>query len=154
MLMHFDSNSKFLCLDLGSKVIGMAYYKKNETPYPLGNDRIIVKSQKQSIDEIINLVEDDFFTHLIIGVPFFTDGSESETTLKTRAFIKKMKEELKKRNLGDIKVYEQDETLSTFQAKERMQNSPEFNFKIDMKKIDIVSAQIILEDFLKNNLKE
>ena len=47
--------------------------------------------------------------------------------------------------------FEQDETLTSQEAKDRMQNSPEYNFQIDVNRIDALSAQIILEDFLKKD---
>jgi putative Holliday junction resolvase len=50
-----------------------------------------------------------------------------------------------------MEVYEQDETLSTQDAKNRMLNSPKYNFKIDLQKIDALSAAIILEDFMQNS---
>ena len=51
----------------------------------------------------------------------------------------------------DIAIYTVDETLTTFEAEQRMQNDPKYNFKIDLKKIDELSATIILEQFLKNS---
>ena len=47
-----------------------------------------------------------------------------------------------------VPVYKQDETLSSFEAEERMRNSPRYNFKVDLSMIDSVAATIILEDFL------
>ena len=51
-----------------------------------------------------------------------------------------------------LSVFEQDETLSTFEAESRMKESPRYNFKIDPKQIDALAASIILEDFVKMNL--
>ena len=39
--------------------------------------------------------------------------------------------------------------MSSFEAENRMKNSPQYNFKIDLKHIDAVAASIILEDFMK-----
>jgi putative Holliday junction resolvase len=49
-----------------------------------------------------------------------------------------------------LPTFRQDETLSSYSAKDRMENSPQFNFKVDLKQIDAVAATIILEDFLQN----
>ena len=48
-----------------------------------------------------------------------------------------------------LPIYFQDETLSTFEAQDRMKNSPRYNFKICLEEIDALAATIILEDFLK-----
>ena len=52
-------------------------------------------------------------------------------------------------NYPDLTIINQDETLTTYEAKDRMKNSAKFNFKVDPKQIDELSAVIILEDFIK-----
>ena len=135
-------NKKFLCADLGSKFTGLAYYESGDTPYPMMLDRIASGSDKETLGKLQHLIEEDFYTDLIIGVPYLLDGKATETTQKMLNFAKLCQKELA------ITVHTQDETLSTFEAKDRMKNSPIFNFKVDLKKIDSLSAVIILEDFL------
>ena len=53
-----------------------------------------------------------------------------------------------------IPVYHQDETLSSFSAKERMLTSPRYNFRVDERFIDEVAATIILEDFINRPQRE
>ncbi len=50
--------------------------------------------------------------------------------------------------MGSIPLFFQDESLSTFEAEERMRESPRYNFKVDKKQLDALAASIILEDFL------
>ena len=54
------------------------------------------------------------------------------------------------KKINDINFHFQDETLSSFEAEQRMINSPRFNFKIDKKQIDSLAASIILEDWIKS----
>lgn len=131
-----------LSIDYGTKVIGLASYNTGRDPYPLCFGRIIYKDDEQAIDEIMVHIEENAFDILILGLPLYTDGTESEMTKRVRGFG----ELLAKRS--SLRVFLQDETLSSFEAEDRMKNSPAYNFKVDLKKIDEVAASIILEDFL------
>lgn len=81
---------------------------------------------------------------LVIGVPYLLDGSESTQTKN----IKQINQKIFK-HFSDIECFEQDETLSSFEASERMKSSARYNFQVDPKQIDSLSASIILEDFIK-----
>lgn len=147
---HEDNLAKFkgkhlLSIDYGTKVVGLASYSVGRDPYPLCHGRIIYKDDKQVIKEIIDQTEEHFFDVLVLGLPLFTDGTESEMTKRVRAFGKLLEEET------GLPLYLQDETLSSFEAEDRMKNSPQYNFKVDLKKIDELAASIILEDFLASN---
>lgn len=131
-----------LCLDYGSKVIGMAFFRPilEPIPYPLG--RIINKSLPQTMKEIQQVIQNEMIDFIIVGVPHLLDGKETSSTARVHSFISELKN-----HFPHLPLYEQDETLSTQAAKERMQNSPLYNFRVNMEKIDEVSAVIILEDF-------
>lgn len=134
-----------MAIDYGQKFTGVATYKYKIDPFPLAWGRIAYKSDQQLLSELNSLIEEEFIDILIIGVPFFTDGKESAMTKTIKNFVSLAKEQL------EIKVYTVDETLTTYEAEQRMLNDPRFNFKVDMKKIDELSAAIILEQFLKNS---
>ncbi|MFT6068219.1 MAG: putative Holliday junction resolvase [Bacteriovoracaceae bacterium] len=131
-----------LSIDYGTKVMGLASFHMGRDPYPLCFGRIIYESDEESIKEIQAHIEENAFDILILGLPLYTDGTESEMTKRVRGFGELLKQET------SLRVYLQDETLSSFEAEDRMKNSPAYNFKVDMKKIDEVAASIILEDFL------
>ncbi len=131
-----------LSIDYGTKVMGLASFNVGRDPYPLCFGRIIYKNDEESIKEIQAHIEENAFDILILGLPLYTDGTDSEMTKRVRSFGEALK--LK----TALPVYLQDETLSSFEAEDRMKNSPAYNFKVDMKKIDEVAASIILEDFL------
>lgn len=138
-------NKHIMALDYGQKFTGVATYKYQVDPFPLTWGRIAYQSDHQLIDEVAKIIDEEFIDILVIGVPFFTDGKESTMTKTIKSFVDKAKETL------DVQIFTVDETLTTFEAEERMKNDPKYNFKVDLKKIDELSAAIILEQFLKNS---
>ncbi len=133
-----------LAMDYGEKFIGVATYCVNRDPYPTPYGRI---ASHQGIDfvlkELKRLLDDEFIDLIVIGLPHLVDGQKTSTTAKAQNFVNLIRERFA------LPVEEQDETLSTFEAESRMKNSPQYNFKIDLTKIDSVAACVILEDFIR-----
>ena len=138
-------NKTILAIDFGSKVIGTALFRPGRDPYPYMGQKILNKSNLETIDQLMKIINDEDIEILVLGVPYFLDGKVSETTKLVQRFG-----ELLKTSFPALEFFEQDETLSTDSAKSRMQNSPQFNFKIDFTQIDCVAATIILEDFIRS----
>lgn len=124
-------------------------FAPGKDPFPYAAEKIIYKSHEDSIKTLKTLIANEDIDVVVIGVPYFLDGKESTNTINVRAFGQQLKSAL-----IDQEFFEQDETLTTKAAEERMKNSPEFNFKIDPTKIDCVSATIILEDFIRETKAE
>ncbi len=139
------SGKNILAVDYGTKVTGTATFCPGRDPFPLLCTSIVYQSDQQIIDELISLIGNEGIDVLVLGLPLFTDGKESEMTQRVRTFGEELKN-----SLSGVDFHFQDETLTSFEAEDRMKNSPEFNFKVDMKKIDMVAASIILEDFIKS----
>jgi putative Holliday junction resolvase len=138
-------NQNILAIDFGSKVVGTALFCPGRDPFPLTAEKIIVQSEDQVLKKIVEIVSNENVEVIVYGVPFFIDGKESEQTLKIRALGEKLKTKL-----SSQLFFEQDETLTTKAAEDRMKNSPQYNFKVDVTKIDCVAATIILEDFIRS----
>lgn len=136
---------KILAIDFGLKVTGTAMFCPGRDPFPYMAEKIIYKSHAETIQSIKILADNEDIDILVLGIPFFIDGKESTQTVLVREFGEQLK-----LGMSDKKYFEQDETLTTKSAEERMKNSPEFNFKVDPTKIDCLSAVIILEDFIRN----
>lgn len=132
-----------LAMDYGEKFIGLATYCVNRDPYPTPYGRIQNLGPEHVVKELKKIIDDEFIEQIVIGVPRLLDGKETTTTLKAKNFIQFIKEHF------TLPIEEQDETLSTFEAESRMKNSPQYNFKIDLKQIDAVAASVILEDFIR-----
>jgi putative Holliday junction resolvase len=138
-------NKNIMAIDFGSKVVGTAFFCPGRDPFPLIGQKIIYHSHAQTIKSLAQFIEDEGVEVLVLGIPYFIDGKESETTKLIKNFG-----ELLKASFPMLEFFEQDETLTTKAAEDRMKNSPSFNFKIDMTKIDCVAASIILEDFIRS----
>ena len=132
-----------LAMDFGEKFIGVATFCVNRDPYPTPYGRIQNKITEQVIRELQKIIDDEFVDLIVIGLPFLTDGQKTKMTGKAQEFVKLISESF------TLKVFEQDETLSTFEAESRMKASPRYNFQVDLKHIDAVAATVILEDFIR-----
>lgn len=144
---RFKANigKKIMAIDFGTKVVGTAFFCPGRDPFPYIGEKILFKSQAETIAQLKNLILEESVDVLVLGVPYFVDGKESETTKLVKNFG-----QLLHQACPDQEYFEQDETLTTKAAEERMKSSAQFNFKIDPTMIDCVSATIILEDFIRS----
>tara|TARA_Y100000768_G_C23927137_1_gene658119 strand:+ start:168 stop:620 length:453 start_codon:yes stop_codon:yes gene_type:complete len=138
-------NKHILGIDYGQKFTGIASFYIGKDPYPLPWGRLKYVSDSELIHSLKKIIEDEFIDIVVIGIPYFTDGKESTMTKTIKSFFYMLQDQL------DIPTYSVDETLTTFEAKERMSNDPRYNFKVDLTKIDELCAAIIIEEFLKNS---
>ena len=134
-----------MAIDFGQKVTGTAFFCPGRDPFPTMGEKIIYKSHSEMLGALGQMIKEAGVDVLVLGIPYFLDGKESETTKLIKNFG-----ELLKNHFPNLLYFEQDETLSTKAAEDRMKNSPQFNFKVDLKKIDCLAATIILEDFIRS----
>jgi putative holliday junction resolvase len=139
---HSLFKKRILALDYGEKVIGLASFWIGVDPFPLLAGRLITEKSLDVCKDLQKIIDDEDIHLVVVGIPLLTDGKATSTTEKVQKFAQKLKLNL------SVPVHEQDETLSTFEAKDRMKNSPRFDFKVDMQQIDSMAASIILEDFI------
>ena len=138
-------NKKILAIDFGTKITGLAMFLEGRdmSPYPYGSLKYV--NDDKLISGILNIVKESSTAVAVLGVPKLLDGKETSMSKKIRDFGKKLGDKL-----GSIPLFFQDESLSTFEAEERMRESPRYNFKVDKKQLDALAASIILEDFLSS----
>ncbi len=136
-----------MAIDYGSKFIGLASFFEGVDPFPICYDRVENKDTKKSIEQILRLIDMEDVNHVVIGIPYLLDGKETGMTKTIKSFAQELESVIQQKN-SKCKFSFQDETLSTYTAQERMKNSPLYNFRVDLSKIDSLSAKIILEDFL------
>jgi len=134
---------RFLALDWGEKFIGVATYHVGSDPMILAWGRLKGGSFEDTWKQLKKVLEDESIDEVVVGVPFLTDGKAGSMTHKARQFLNELIK------VCSLRVHEQDETLSTFEAEERMKRSPRYNFQVNLSEIDAVSATVILEDFLR-----
>lgn len=139
-----------LALDFGEKFIGVASFCVNRDPFPTPYGRIANKGESFVLGELKKIISDECVDEIIVGLPHLTDGKRTASTERAQKFIDLLKQHL------SLLIHEQDETLSTFEAQNRMKNSPRYNFQVNYSQIDAVAASVILEDFIrraKENLR-
>ncbi len=134
-----------LAVDYGTKKTGLALFAPGD-PYPRPYDTVPYHDDDQLIAAIKQVVSDGGVSIVVLGMPRFLDGKPSSMTVRVEEFSEKLKDAL-----APLPLYEQDEALSSTEAKERMRESARYNFKVDPAKIDELAAAIILEDFLAEN---
>ncbi|PIP95471.1 MAG: Holliday junction resolvase RuvX [Bdellovibrio sp. CG12_big_fil_rev_8_21_14_0_65_39_13] len=139
---HF-LNKKVLAIDYGTKNVGTALFQPGHEPFPLEHLLVFNKGRETLLQELCALIEDEFIEVVVVGLPHHKDGNRSAMTEEVDQFA----HELSAKN-PSIPFYFQDETLSSTEAHSRMKNSPKYNFKLDMSRVDLVAATIILEDFI------
>lgn len=137
-----------MAIDYGRKYTGIATHRVKIDPIIIPYGRIAYSGDPELVKEILAIVEEEFIEAVVLGIPHFTDGTESTMTKTVKEFAKILEAAL------EIPLYLQDETLSTKEAEERMSRDPRYNFQVDYSKIDAVAATIILEDFLNRSSDE
>lgn len=129
-----------LGVDYGTKFIGLATYTPGRDPYPLPYGRIA--NDRQLWQNLQKIIQTEDIQETVIGIPFLVDGKETKMTRTVQFFAQQFKAKF-----SNIKIHLQDETLTSFEAEERMKQSPRYGFKIVKNEIDALSASIILEEF-------
>lgn len=147
-LLGLQSGDTLLAIDYGEKRVGLATFSFMRDPYPLPYGRILVKDKakdnKSLLVELKSIVEAENIRALILGIPHLTDGKATKMTTKIGQFGRQLV-----KAFPQLLFFEQDETLSSFEAEDRMKKSARYNFKIKRDELDALAASIILEDFLK-----
>lgn len=141
---HFNGK-RILAIDYGTKNLGTAIFTPGNDPFPLEHEVIKNIDRQKTLDQLSAMISDEAVDVVVVGLPHHKDGNRSEMTELIDGFAR----ELKSLN-SSLPFYFQDETLSSTEAQERMRNSPKYNFKIDLTRVDLVAATIILEDFINN----
>ncbi len=136
---------KVLAIDFGTKATGLALFAPGD-PYPRPYDTVAYHNDDQLIKTIKHVVQDESVSIVVLGMPRFLDGKPSSMTARVEEFSAKLEEAI-----APLPLFEQDEALTSAEAKERMRESARYNFKVDPSKIDELAASIILEDFMSEN---
>jgi putative Holliday junction resolvase len=123
-----------LGIDWGKKRIGVAitdYRRKFAFPRETVNCQL----------SIVNLINSENIVGIVIGLPLYFNGAESDTTKKVRAFAMGLAKQI------NVPIVLFDETLTSFEAAENLTESPPRR-KANPRNnnLDSKSAGIILEN--------
>jgi|TARA_B110001450_G_scaffold87726_1_gene83511 putative Holliday junction resolvase len=129
-LINNTYRSKFLAIDFGLKNLGLAISDQtNLIAIPFKT-----LSERQLLNEIIEIVESNNIYGIIIGKPYNLDGSDSKMIVNVNLFIERIL------RVQNFPIYLIDERLSSKQYKT--------STKISKKGVHEKSACLILDDFL------
>lgn len=131
---------RILALDVGEKNIGLAI--SDELGWTAqGLPNIKVQSRDKSITSILDVAGERKVTEIVVGMPVNLNGTAGKKAKEIADFV----HDLKKRTRLPIKVW--DERLSSMQA-EKLMLEADLSRKKRKKRIDMLSAQLILQSYL------
>jgi putative holliday junction resolvase len=135
-----------LCLDLGSKRIGVAI----SDPFGLiaqALETIASTNPERDIRRVLEIVKDHGVTEIVVGLPYNMDGSEGPQVEKVRNFKTLLTEKI------SLPVFEWDERLSTVAA-ERTLLEADMSRAKRRKVVDRLAAVLILQGYLDHRCNE
>ncbi len=136
-----SSSGRLVALDLGMKRIGVAV--SDELQFTVRPVCVIQrKSWKKVLKQIISLLEEFDAVALVLGLPYNTDGSESEMSQEARRLAQNFSLSL------SIPVLFQDERLSSYAAKGYLWKTG-LSEKETRERVDAEAAAVILSEFIE-----
>jgi len=134
------ATGRLLALDLGMKHIGVAV--SDELQFTVRPVAVIErKSWKKVLKQVIAFLDEFDAVGLVLGLPYNSDGSESEMSEEARRLAKKFSLSIK------IPVFLIDERLTSYEAKGYL---TKLGLSVEeiWDRVDSEAAAIILSDFL------
>jgi len=130
---------RYLAIDYGMKRTGLAVCDAGERIVsPLG----VLAGSKGLLDRILQIIATERIEAVVVGLPLNMDGSEGLQAKRVRAFAGQL------RGRVEIRLYFQDERLSSFAAEQKLQETGLSRGK-RRERVDALAAAEILEAFLE-----
>ena len=128
---------QIVAFDFGTKKIGVAVGQTaTYTSSPL--QIIINKDNKVNWSEISILLNEWNPELIIVGKPLNMDGTDSEIMKQVEKFYEKLK------NTFDVNLEYIDERLTTFEAKQILEDT-------DIDQVDAIAAKILIDNWFEMN---
>ncbi|HKL72715.1 MAG TPA: Holliday junction resolvase RuvX [Candidatus Onthovivens sp.] len=136
--------NKYIGLDLGTNSLGIVVSDSLGIVHNKENYNFERGNYKKARIHLIELINREQIYNIVIGLPLQIDREEGERCKSVRRFIEDLQKEM-----DNLKVIFFDESYSTIEARERLE---EMGLKKDeiKKRIDMMSAFVILEDYLRS----
>lgn len=133
---------RLIGIDYGTKRIGIA---QSDIMRVLASPQDPIMAKK-TLDETIKLIVDTYpdCDAFIVGLPLLLSGEDSDTTIKARAFAKKLEE------VSGKEVHLWDERLTSKQVEKSM-IAGGVKRKKRTPHVDSLSATLILQNYLDRN---
>lgn len=138
------NSQTYLGFDFGNKKIGVAVGQTaTATASPLQTVRSI--QQKPDWDKIGRLIAEWQPIGLVVGISRQTDGRDNPITPRMLKFCRQLE------GRYHLPVYQQDEALSTFEAKQLLFDEVNVSASKLWEVQDQLAAQLILQSWLNNH---
>lgn len=136
----------YLGFDFGNKKIGVAVGQSTTTSAsPLQTIRSI--NQNPNWEIIGKLIQEWRPTGLVVGISKQADGSDNPITPRMLKFCRQLE------GRYQLPVFQQDETLSTFEAKQMLFDEVSVSASKLWQVQDQLAAQLILQTWLNDRIK-
>ena len=132
----FPRNGRILGLDWGAKRCGVAVSDGNHN-FVFVRPQLNVKNQDELIQKILTIVQEDKIVGIVLGLPLYSDGSDSDTTNMVRGFADVLAKHV------DLPIIFIEENLTSSAAQAEIGRKSIAKIK---QELDSVSAKIILEN--------
>lgn len=132
----FPRNGRIIGIDWGLRRCGIAVSDENRG-FVFARPQIYIKNQDELIQNIVQIISSEKFVGIVIGLPMYEDGSESDTTKMVREFTNVLS------NHTDLPIIFVPENLTSMAAQEEIGRKRISKIK---QELDSVSAKIILEN--------
>ncbi len=142
---------RLIALDVGERRIGVA---KADSSVKIAVPAGAVSVNGREIDHITRYITVNNIDIVVVGMPRNLKGEQTKQSEYVKDFVKNLNKTLtlKKPNNKTIKIFFQDESLTSVQAKNNLRNKKGgVNKKAG--DIDAEAATLILQDFLENLTK-
>lgn len=137
---RIPETGRLLALDLGMKHVGVAV--SDELQFTVRPVCVLERQGwKKFLKQIIAFLDEFDAVGLVLGLPYNTDGSESEMSLEARRLARNFSLSI------DTPVFLQDERLTSYEAKGYLTKLG-LSEKEIWERVDSEAAAIILSDFL------
>jgi len=132
----FPRMGRLIGIDWGLRRCGVAVSDENRG-FVFVRPQISVKSGTELVQKILDIVAEERVSGVVIGLPLFSDGSESDTTKMVREFADALAEKT------DLPMIFIEENLTSAAAQQEIGRKSLSKIK---QELDSVSAKIILEN--------
>ena len=132
---------KILAVDYGTKRVGLAV---GDEALKIVSPKGVISS-KEAIEKIKKIVKEGNIKKVVVGFPLTPAGKEGQRAKLVKKFVQKLKKEL-----PEVEVVLWDERWTTDEAMRRLEGLPPRKKK-ELK--DVISAMIILEEYLLSTVK-
>ena len=132
----FPRMGRIISLDWGLRRCGIAVSDESRE-FTFTRPQLYIKAQEELIQNVLGIISEEKIVGIVIGLPLFSDGSESDTTKMVRDFADSLAKNT------DLPIVFVEENLTSAAAQEEIGRKSLSKIK---QELDSVSAKIILEN--------